>query len=275
LTVTHVEIDAGDDLRLHAEQSGTGPPLVLLHGFTGSTETWAPLRRGFEAGNRVIAVDLPGHGLSSSPVDPERYSLPRFAGDLALVLDHFDIESTALLGYSMGGRAALHFALANQGRVSSLVLESASAGIADPTMRPERSESDEELATFIESRGLSAFVDRWEMLPLWESQRSLPDVERSVLRSQRMKNNPRGLANSLRGAGAARDPIDASQLERIDVRALLIAGALDTKYVGIARQLARTIPDARTAFVSDAGHAVHLEQPALFVDEVRRFLDGS
>ena len=266
------EISLGDGLHLHVARGGDGPPILLLHGFTGSTRSWESLTAALDRYS-TIAVDLPGHGRSSAPPEPARYALRRFADDLAATLDALQVDRAAVLGYSLGGRAALLFALAHPARVAALVLESVSPGVGDADERAARLASDAVLADTIERDGIPAFVDEWERLPLWASQTSLSQTTRSRLREQRLANDARGLANSLRGAGAG---VDASMLERIadiGVPTLLIAGVLDTKYAALARTLEARIPDARLALVPDAGHAVHLERSAVFADLVTRFLD--
>ena len=272
LNIQHHLIDAGDGLSLHAAISGSGDPLTILHGFTGSAETWESFRLDFDKEHRVIAVDLPGHGRSSSPADPRRYSLRRFADDLVRLMDSVGIERTMLLGYSMGGRAALHFAVSHRDRLGGLILESTSAGITEPELRESRARADEELALFIEGNGIPAFVDRWESLPLWESQWAMPGSARVSLRAQRLRNNPAGLANSLRGAGPAVHPLSKPYLALIEAPTLMIAGALDTKYVRIARELAEGISNSRTVIVPDAGHAIHVERPGAFAKAVQQFL---
>ena len=262
-----------DGVRLHVTTSGSGAPLVLLHGFTGSTRSWDPLTP-FLDGFTTIAIDLLGHGGSESPADPARYALPRFANDLVKVLDALRVRRAALLGYSLGGRAALHAALAHPDRVSALVLESASPGIDDAGERAARVQSDAALAATIERGGMRAFVDQWERLPMWSSQASLPDAVRARLRSQRLANQPRGLSNSLRGAGAGAAPSVLSQVGALRIPTLLVAGELDAKYVAIARDLEATIDGAKLALVADAGHAVHLEQPAVMAEHVTSFLKG-
>jgi 2-succinyl-6-hydroxy-2,4-cyclohexadiene-1-carboxylate synthase len=265
-------MDAGDGLRLHVALSGEGPPLVVLHGFTGSTETWTPLRAALEAAYTTIAVDLPGHGRSSAPDTPARYELGRFADDLAGVLDTLATGRVALLGYSMGGRAALRFALRHPERVAALVLESTSPGIADPARRADRLASDLAMADSIEREGIAVFVERWERLPLWKSQRALPDAMRALLRAQRQSNRPAGLANSLRGAGAGADEPVLDRLSTVHAPALLIVGALDAPYVTLGREMERALPAARMTVVRDVGHAVHLEQPHAFAAAVTAFL---
>ena len=268
----HFDVDAGDDLRLHVAASGNGPALVLLHGFTGSCQTWNFLRPSLDSHYRIVAIDLPGHGRSSSPSDPGRYSLERFAADLATVLDKLELERAAVLGYSMGGRAALRFAIARPDRTSALVLESTSPGISDAAEREERAAGDRELADFIERQGIEAFVSRWERLPLWESQRALPDASRKSLREQRLSNNPLGLANSLRGASVGADLEVLDKAGSITAPALILAGELDTRYVELGRRLARAIPKAELEIVAGCGHAAHLERPEAFTTAVADFL---
>jgi 2-succinyl-6-hydroxy-2,4-cyclohexadiene-1-carboxylate synthase len=248
--------------------------LLLLHGFTGSTETWEPLRAVLERSFTVIAIDLPGHGWSESPTDPARFALPRLAGDLAVVLDTLGFLRTAVLGYSMGGRAVIQFALQHPDRVAALVLESASPGIADDAERAARVASDTKLAESIERDGIEAFVDRWEKLPLWASQASVPDEIRARLRRQRLANLPAGLANSLRGAGAGEEPSTLDRLTELRASVLLIAGGLDPKYMTLSRIMMERLPDARLEIVEGAGHAVHLERPLEFGGAVECFLDG-
>ena len=274
MNVEHHLVDVGGELRLHVAIAGAGPPLVLLHGFTGSAETWAPLREALRGSHTTIAVDLPGHGGSDAPADPTRYALPLFTDDLAHLLDVLRMPTVALLGYSLGGRAALHFAVRHPSRLSALVLVSASPGIEHERERGLRAVEDATLADFIEREGIEPFVARWEELPLWESQRRLPHEVRARLRAQRLANHQRGLANSLRGAGAAAEPaITARQLAAVRVPALVIVGALDEKYVRIGSALQVALPQAELAIVPGAGHAVHLERPEELSAVVTRFLD--
>lgn len=268
-------VDVGDGVCLHATREGQGPPLLLLHGFTGSGEGWGQLRDALAERVTAITLDLPGHGRSTSPADPARYALSRFVDDLCRVLDALGLERTSLLGYSLGGRAALRFALERPGRVAALVIESASPGIAEPFERAARVAADAALADRIEQDGITAFVDDWERLPLWASQASLPPDARLRLRAQRLRNERRGLANSLRGAGAGLDLPVLGRLGTLDVPTLLVAGALDRKYAELAREMEGAIPGAQLAIVPGAGHAVHVERPDAFAALVLRFLGAA
>lgn len=262
--VTARTVDAGEGLSLHVECSGTGPPVLLLHGFTGDSTSWRSLASTLEGEFTVLNVDLPGHGRSGAPTHPARYHLLRLATDLTRALDELGHERTAVLGYSLGGRAALRLALEFPGRVSALILESTSPGIRDSHEREARAVEDARLADAIERDGVSAFVERWEQLPLWESQRSLADSVRRMLRDQRLRGNPVGLANSLRGAGAGVTEPVHEKLDSIGCPTLLVAGELDSRYVIHSREMASVLSDAEVETVPFAGHTVHLEQPEAF-----------
>jgi 2-succinyl-6-hydroxy-2,4-cyclohexadiene-1-carboxylate synthase len=169
---------------------------------------------------------------------------------------------------------ALSLAAAAPERVGRLVLESASPGLADRLDRASRAASDDALADSIEREGLETFVARWEALPLFASQAGLPGERRAALRAQRLRASPRGLANSLRGMGTGQMAPLWERLPGLAAPALLLAGALDTKYCELARQMAARMPAARLAIVPDAGHTVHLERPEAFQEAVLGFLDG-
>ena len=267
---------AVNGLRLHverAEHAGSGPPLLLLHGFTGSCVAWAPQVAAFGRCFDVVAVDLIGHGRSDAPSDPERYRMEPAVADLVALLDRLEIARAAVLGYSMGGRVALHLALAAPERVSALVLESASPGIDDPAERVARVRSDEALAARIERDGVEPFVDYWERIPLFASQARLPAEVWERQRAQRLAGSPVGLANSLRGMGAgAMAPVGA-RLGELCMPLLLVVGQLDVKYVGLGRGMVEALPSARLEIVPNAGHTVHLEQPAAFEQIVMGFLE--
>jgi len=205
-----------------------------------------------------------GHGHSDAPADPARYAIERASDDILAALAALGIASSdaVLLGYSMGGRIALHTALT--GPFHALVLESASPGLADARERALRRESDECLAASIERDGVPALVDVWERLPLWESHRALPAERRAALRAQRLQNRADGLANSLRGAGTGAQPSLWDRLPELRLPVLLLAGALDTKFRRIAEQMAERLPDALLRVVPGAGHAVHFERPGAF-----------
>lgn len=259
-------------INLYVETAGEGPPLMLLHGFTGSAATWRALIPTFSKSFHTIAVDLIGHGRSDAPREPLRYRMDLCIADLLALLDALGVSETAVLGYSMGGRTALHLAAAAPERVRALVLEGASPGIADPEERRQRREADEALARRIETEGMEAFVQHWENVPLFATQRSLPAQVREAQRQQRRQQRPHGLAGSLRGMGTgSMEPLH-HRLPSLTMPTLLVAGELDEKYRAIAASMAKAMPRAETAIVPGAGHNVHLEKPEAFAAHVMNFL---
>jgi 2-succinyl-6-hydroxy-2,4-cyclohexadiene-1-carboxylate synthase len=259
-------------ITLNVDERGEGRPLLALHGFTGGASTWRALAEALPD-VRVVAVDLIGQGESDAPGDERRYAMEHAATDIVAVLDALEIERAALLGYSMGGRVALQAALAAPERFEALLLESASPGIADAGERAARVAADRALAERIERDGVAAFVDEWEAIPLFATQRALAADVRARLREQRLRNSARGLANSLRGMGAGAQAALHARLRELPMPVQLIAGALDTKYVAIAHEMATSIGRARVRVVEGAGHAVHLEQPEAFARAVREVTD--
>lgn len=256
-------------IHYHVDVVGAGEPLVLLHGFSGSGANWQPHVEALAPKFRVVTVDLIGHGQTDSPDDPERYVMERAAADLIAILDGLDMPSAHLLGYSMGGRLALYIALAYPARFKRLILESASPGLKTAAEREARIVSDEVLARRIEGQGIPAFADYWTSLPLFATQS--PEV-RARLHEQRLRNNPVGLANSLRGMGTGAQPSLWARLPELTMPTLLLCGALDAKFRAINEEMHALIPDSTLVNVPEAGHTTHAEQPQRFRAEVLHFL---
>jgi 2-succinyl-6-hydroxy-2,4-cyclohexadiene-1-carboxylate synthase len=201
--------------------------------------------------------------------------------DLTSVLDELDVDRYALLGYSMGGRLALHLALAHKGRLWALMLESASPGIPEPADRLARRRADVELARTLwepeeqlgePPAGLAPFIDRWQDQALFASQKTLPAEVLARQRSVRLSQSPIGLANSLRGMGAGTQDFLLPRLGELEVPTLLQAGSLDSRYVVLGEAMQQQIKDSNLQVIDGAGHAAHLEQPEAFHDGIAIFL---
>lgn len=260
-----------DGLRLHVEERGAGDPLLLIHGFTGSVEAWGePILSGLAAHHRVLAPDLVGHGRSSRPHDPRRYALDEVLSDLVEVLDAAGVERARWVGYSMGGRVALAAGILHPDRIGSLVLESTSPGLATDVERAERRRADDALARGLEEDGIEPFVDRWMAMPLFATQRALPDDVLRRARQRRLGNDAAALAACLRGLGTGAQPSFRDRLPEISAPTLLLTGEEDRKFTTIARRMAEAISDATLEVVPDAGHTVHLEAPDAWLEAVLR-----
>ncbi|MGD0862989.1 MAG: 2-succinyl-6-hydroxy-2,4-cyclohexadiene-1-carboxylate synthase [Candidatus Limnocylindrales bacterium] len=251
---------------------GSGPPLLLIHGFTGRASDWGPFLPALQQAATTITVDLLGHGDSDSPAEPARHAIERQAADLAAVLRRIGAAPADVAGYSLGARVALRMAAASSGVVRRLMLESPSAGIADPADRAARRDADEQLARLLESRGMQAFVERWESLPFFASERALPAASRARLHAERLRNRREGLAACLRGAGqGSMEPLDG-RLGGVKSPTLVVAGALDETGRLRAEAIAAGIPRARLVIVEKAGHAPHREAPGRFASLLLEFI---
>jgi 2-succinyl-6-hydroxy-2,4-cyclohexadiene-1-carboxylate synthase len=264
----------GGRLRLAvlAEEGPERPWLLGLHGFTGSWRTWRPFARRFGAAFRLAFPDLPGHGASDAPADPAAYALAPTAERMAEALERLSPGRPAhVLGYSMGGRVALHLALARPDLVASIALEGASPGIEDVAERAARRRSDEALARLIEEKGIDAFVDHWQALPLFRGQAAMAAARRERVRRERLGQSPQGMAMSLRGAGAGSQEDLWPRLGALGMPVLFVAGGLDERYAAVGRRLVARVPDGRLARVAGAGHSAHVERPATFARALEAF----
>ncbi|MEZ4647131.1 MAG: 2-succinyl-6-hydroxy-2,4-cyclohexadiene-1-carboxylate synthase [Chloroflexota bacterium] len=267
------------------EITGQGDPLLLLHGFTGSSQSWAEHVPALAQHYRVITLDILGHGRSASPADPARYTMEKVAEDVTAVLQQLEareghntrqspLANLSLLGYSMGGRLALYFAVHYPQLLRALILESASPGLETEHARAERRDRDHALAERIERDGMVPFVDYWETLPLWASQQQLAPQQRAALRQQRLQNNPVGLANSLRGMGTGAQPSLWPSLADLSLPVLLLVGELDEKFVSINRRMHNLLLNSQLEIIAGAGHTVHEERPYRFQQHIHNFLEG-
>ena len=264
-----------EGVRLRAVLDGPmdapGPPVVVLHGFTGSAESMAGVAASLSAARRVVRLELVGHGESGAPKDLQPYTMSACSEQVLSAIAALELGPVHLLGYSMGGRAALATAVAQPRAFASLVLVGATAGIADSAERAERMIADEALADRIEDQGIEAFVEAWMALPLFASQARLGEAALARARAERLQQRPEGLANSLRGMGTGAQPPLHDRLASIESPVLLVVGEEDAKFRAIAAELERALPNARVAVLADAGHAAHLEAPEAFVAQVSAF----
>lgn len=235
--------------------------LVLAHGFTQTGASWQPTvehLRDRRPDVGVTAVDLPGHGTAGD-----------VRADLWDSADHLVDRGGAgvYVGYSMGGRVALHAALAHPTAVRALVLIGATAGIDDDGERERRRVADETLADHLERIGVAAFVDEWLHNPLFAGL-TADTAQRDV----RLANTTAGLASSLRLAGTGTQTPLWGRLAEIDVPVLVLAGQADHKFRSLGGRLAAALPTSRLGVVHGCGHSVHLERPGPTATAIDRFV---
>ncbi len=192
---------------------------------------------------------------------------------IAATLDAARAGRVDLLGYSLGGRLALAFALSHRNRVRRLVLEGASPGLRDEVEREARREEDEERAGFLERKGVEPFVEAWEAHPTFRTQKALPRAVREGERIRRLAGDADGWAAALRTLGTGVQPSFWGELPTLDTPTLLLTGEEDRKFTAIAREMAAMLPSSHHRVIAGAGHRTHLEAPERWLDEVRWSLD--
>lgn len=258
-----------NQIKYRVDIQGEGPPVLLLHGFTGSLHTWGELVETHKDSFQFIRVDLPGHG---ETIGDANFTMESVCSDLDELLDELSLPNVHVLGYSMGGRTALSFAMLHPARVCSLILESASPGLDSTHEQLARQVKDEGLAEEIETNGVEQFVNKWENLPMFESQKTLsPDVQESI-RQERLSQSASGLAASLRGMGTGIQPSWWEKLSVFPRKVLLLTGEKDDKFCNISKEMNEHFQDSTHKIFSQAGHAIHVEQPQIFGTIVREFL---
>lgn len=249
--------------------------VIMLHGFTGSTKSWYEVIDQLPSDIRIIAVDLTGHGQSSVKIPVERYQMEEQIEDLQALVVHLGLNRFTLIGYSMGGRVALAYACTYPQHLSMLILESASPGIVDSRDRLTRMEADERLANRIENEGLESFIDYWQEIPLFHSQKKLSEQKKKAIRSERMAQDPIGLTSSLRGIGTGQQPSFWEELSELSIPVVCITGEYDEKFKVIADNMTALLKNAHHIHVLGVGHAIHVENPVQFATIIKKYLrDG-
>jgi 2-succinyl-6-hydroxy-2,4-cyclohexadiene-1-carboxylate synthase len=226
--------------------------LVLLHGFGGTRHAWDGVIARLDTQRyRPLPLDLPGHGEASATDGPIT-----FASCVAAVLAAAP-ERFALCGYSLGGRVALHVALAAPERVTRLVLVSCSPGIEDDAERAARRASDERLADELERIPFEQFIEKWRTQPLFAD--DPPEVGERAREDQR-RNDPFALAKAMRGLGTGEMAPLWARLGELEMPSTFVAGERDVKFRAIGERMVSLMPDAELVVIS-GGHALTLESP--------------
>lgn len=238
------------------------PPLVTLHGFLGAPSLWAACLAGVALPVPVEHRWLPGHG-------------PDFQGPCSLSFRQLVDKLAAscppgslLLGYSLGARLALAALAWHSERIAGVIAVGGHPGLESPTERDERARWDEEQAAQIEREGLRPFLERWESLPLFATQRRLPASTLDAQRAARLAHRPAAVAWAMRALGLGRMPPCAGELAAVRDRVTLVTGRLDQKFHTVAAELSRRLL-VKHVIVEGAGHNVPLEEPGTMGEVVR------
>jgi pimeloyl-ACP methyl ester carboxylesterase len=266
-------ITADDGVRLYAETTGTGAPVLFIHEFAGDHRSWEPQVRFFSGGYRCITYAARGYPPSDVPDDGAAYSQERAVADAIAVLDGLGVDRAHVVGLSMGGFTALHLALRHPARIASTVVAGAGYGAQPERQEAFRAEC-EAIAIAFETEGAERVATRYAVGPA---------------RVQFQNKNPRGWAEfaaalgehsalgaalTMRGVQAARPSLYRlrDDLAGIHVPVLLVAGDEDEGCLETALMLKRTIGSSGLAILPRTGHTANLEEPEVFNRVVDRFL---
>jgi pimeloyl-ACP methyl ester carboxylesterase len=265
------QLEASDGVKLYAEAHGSGPPLLFSCALNTTHENYRlQLEPLVAAGARVVLWDYRGHGKSEAPDDPAAYSMEQVVDDFGRVLDWAAPGEPAVLGgLSFGGLASLHFTLAHPARVRGLVLIDSGPGFKKPEAQARWEAALERTASYLERKGMQAFVESAANPMLIGTRPELPAAQ-AALRAIAAQS-PHGLAHFARRVAAPAAPV-IDRLGEIEVPALVIVGEHDQAYLRAAEVMAARIPNAESLTLRGATHIVNIEAAEAFDAAVIRFL---
>jgi pimeloyl-ACP methyl ester carboxylesterase len=243
---------------LSYEVSGSGPAVLLTHGYSSTGRAWADQHRALADRYRLITWDMRGHGETESPADPAQYSHALTVGDMRGLLQHLGVERAVIGGLSLGGTMSLAFHARHPDMVRALVICDSGPGYRNPDARAEWNQRAHTRAADLEARGLEALA------------RGSRDMREAVLRHR----SAQGLAHAARGMLTQADASIIDSLPAIRVPTLVIVGDQDTPFIAPCEYMAKKIPGARLEVIADAGHSSNLDQPEAFNRVLLAFLDG-
>src|SRR6201991_700631 len=245
-----------DGVNIYYEIHGSGPPLILTHGYSSTSAMWQGQIDALAKEHQLILWDMRGHGQSDYPGDPAAYSEALTVADIAALLDEVGAAKAIVGGLSLGGYMSLAFYRAYPARVSALLIIDTGPGFKKDDAREAWNKRAHETADRFDRDGLTA----------------LQAASRE--RSTASHRDASGLARAARGMLTQRDARVIEHLPDIEVPTLVVVGADDAPFLAASDYMAAKIPGAAKVVIPAAGHAVNIDQPQAFIAAVLPFLDG-
>lgn len=242
-------------------------PIIFLHGFMGNSLDWEGLSKLISDKYRPIKIDLIGHGKSSKPSTKKYYSAKSIIKQINLIVKKLRIEKFVLVGYSMGGRAAIAYSLKYPKNILALILESSTFGIKNIAERRKRRNADFVLSQNIITGGIKKFLEKWIENPMFGKLK----IPLSIIKKREITNTA-GYQNILTEFSQGKTPNYWKQINKISFPLLLITGANDKKFTKINCEIKKLVPTSQHITVKNTGHNVHLEKPQVFANFVNKFL---
>jgi pimeloyl-ACP methyl ester carboxylesterase len=245
-----------DGIQIYYEVHGSGPPLLLTHGYSSTSAMWQGQIEALSKRHKLVLWDMRGHGQSDYPDDPAAYSEALTTADMAALLDEVGARSAIVGGLSLGGYMALAFYRAHPERVRALLIIDTGPGFKKDEAREAWNKRAYETAERLEREGLAV----------------LKSLSRE--RSDAAHRDASGLTRAARGLLTQRDARVIELLPNVKVPSLIVVGADDAPFLAASDYMATKIPAAKKVVIPAAGHAVNIDQPQAFIDAVLPFLDG-
>ncbi len=238
------------------------PSILFLHGFMGSGEDWMQIALRLQSSFCSILIDLPGHGNASSAAYDQSWGMQETSQAIIAELQRINVKHCYLVGYSMGGRIALHLTLNYPEFFKQTILESASPGLATAEEQKARIKKDATLARRLLKEDYSEFLEWWYQIPLFQGISEHSDYP--AMMERRLKNNPANLAKSLADIGTGSQPSLWEKLRDNSTPILLISGEKDMKFQVIAERMVHSGRRISRTVIPGCGHNCHFEQPKAF-----------
>jgi pimeloyl-ACP methyl ester carboxylesterase len=267
-------VPARDGTKIYGESTGNGIPIVFVHELAGSCRSFDLQVAAWKASWRCIAFSARGYPPSDVPPSVDSYSQDIAASDIGAVLDGFGLKDAHIIGVSMGSASTLQFAIRNPGRVRSITLTSIGSG---SDMKPgEFAANMEALAALTLKSGMRALAEHYGATPTRYRLKDKNPREYRNFIEQLAAGSPLGITNTMRGVQEKRPPLYAHQesIARLAVPALVVLGDEDEPCIKPSHFLKETLPGARLEIVPKTGHAVNLEEPALYNRLVLGFIEN-
>ena len=265
-------VTADDGVKIYYEDVGQGLPIVFVHEFAGDFRSYEPQVHYFGRRYRCVAYNARGYPPSDVPDNEQAYSQNRARDDIRAVLDGLRIEQAHIVGISMGGFATLHFGMAYPSRACSLVVGGCGYG-AEPGKRTQFQAEVEAAAARFESLGMAAAADSYALGATRVQLQNKDPRGWAEFRRMLAEHSARGSALTLRGVQKGRPSLFelVEQMKQIRVPTLIIAGDEDDPCIEASILMKRTIPSAALVMLPRSGHAINLEEPALFNQFLEQF----
>jgi 3-oxoadipate enol-lactonase len=267
-----MRITTSDGVGLAVDVAGSGPGLVLVHGFGGAKEDFADHVPALARDHTVVIFDHRGHGASDKPADRDAYSLDRLATDILEVADGCGLDRFRLLGHSMGGMLARQIPLREPQRIEALIMMDTAAGPI-PGFDPTLMDAAAEVAFTRGKDALKELLDLAQVLETPAYQRTLLDRPGYQQFQNRKWADVSEIMWGAMAVAMAYQPDDLAALAAaVSVPMLLIVGAQDAPFLAASRAMADAIPGAQLMIIPDAGHSPQFENPDAWIDALTRFL---